>query len=80
MDTHEWLTYLEDQHPQVCDGEIDPHALSVMGGVRADAVHVQLPGHLQQVHVRLGRGVASAERGEEDIRDQSDRKRERDGG
>lgn len=35
------------------DGEVDPHALAVVGRVRPDAVHVQLPRHLQQLDVRL---------------------------
>lgn len=35
------------------DGEVDPHAFAVVGRVRPDAVHVQLPGHLQQLDVGL---------------------------
>lgn len=45
--------YLKDQHSRVCDSQVDPHSLTVVCGVGSDAVHVQLPGHLQQVDVRL---------------------------
>lgn len=53
--------YLKDQDSRVCDGEVDPHALAVMGGVRPYAVHVQLPRHLQQLDVSLCRRHAPVE-------------------
>lgn len=55
--------YLKDQHPRVCHSQVDPHSLTVMCRVRSDAVHIQLPGHLQQVDVRLSRGQTPAQRG-----------------
>lgn len=53
-------TDLKDQDPRVRDGQVDPHALPVVSAVRPDAVHVQLPRHLQQLNVGLSRGRASA--------------------
>lgn len=53
--------YLKDQDPRVRDGEVDPHAFAVVGVVRPDAVHVQLPGHLQQLDVGLCGRHAPAE-------------------
>lgn len=54
--------YLKDQHSRVCDSQVDPHSLTVVCRVRSDAVHIQLPAHLQQVDVRLGRGQTPAQR------------------
>lgn len=48
-------THLKDQHSRVCDSQVDPHSLTVVRRVRPDAVHIQLPGHLQQLNVRLSR-------------------------
>lgn len=51
----------QHQHPHVCDGQVDLCPLAVAGGVRADPVHLQLPGHVQQLNVRLGRRLPSGE-------------------
>lgn len=50
-----FATYLKDQHSRVCDGQVDPHTLPVMGRVRPDAVHIQLPRHLQQLDIGVSR-------------------------
>lgn len=55
-------THLKDQHSRVCDSQVDPHSLTVVRRVRPDAVHIQLPGHLQQLDVGLGWGQTPTQR------------------
>lgn len=55
--------YLKDQHSRVCYSQVDPHSLAVVCRVGPDAVHVQLPGHLQEVDVGLSWGQTPAQRG-----------------
>lgn len=51
----------QHQHPHVCHGQVDLGALAVAGGVQTDPVHLQLPGHVQQLNVRLGRRLPSGD-------------------
>lgn len=46
-------TYLKYQHSRVCDSQVDSHSLPIVGRVRPDAIHIQLPGHLQHLDVRV---------------------------
>lgn len=46
----------------MCDSQVDPHTLAVVSRVRPDAIHVQLPRHLQQVDVRVSWRYTSTER------------------
>lgn len=59
--TPEPRAYLQHQHPHVCHSQVDLCPLAVAGGVRADSVHLQLPGHVQQLNVRLGRRLPSGD-------------------
>lgn len=51
----------QHQHPHVCHSQVDLGALAVAGGVQTDPVHLQLPGHVQQLNVRLGRRLPSGD-------------------
>lgn len=41
----------QHQHPHVCHSQVDLGALAVAGGVQTDPVHLQLPGHVQQLNI-----------------------------
>lgn len=51
----------QDQHPHVCHGQVDLRPLAIAGGVRTNPVHLQLPGHVQQLNIRLGRHLPAGD-------------------
>lgn len=53
--------YLEHQHPGVRHRQAELGALSVLGRVQADAVHLQAPGDLQELVVGLCGSLSAAE-------------------
>lgn len=53
--------YLKHQDPGVCHSQAKLSALSVLGGVQADAVHLQPPSDFQQLVVRLRWSLPAAE-------------------
>lgn len=59
--TPEPQAHPQDQHPHVCHGQVDLQPLAVAGRVRTDPVHLQLPGHVQQLSIRLGRRLPTAD-------------------
>lgn len=50
--------YLEHEDSHVGHGQVDLGALPVGSLVKPDAVHLQLPGHLQHLEIRLRGGLA----------------------
>lgn len=45
------VQYLKNEYPHMRDSEVDSHAFSIMGRVRANPVHVHFAGNLQQMHI-----------------------------
>lgn len=41
----------QDQHPHVCHRQVDLRPLAVAGRVWANPIHLQLPGHIQQLGI-----------------------------